>query len=332
MTKRTDIHTETQFVPENYEIVGYFYNQEPEFFYEGPNAYGEYLSTPNPRFAIVRGWLEAIEKSTTTAYANGYRCDHCGANIHYVVVAKHVPSGDLLAIGETCAEGRFPISKAEFDAMRKESAALRAEQRISKAWAAFMADHADVDWVAIEASDNSFVQSVYNRARRHEGSMTSRQLGAIQNAIVRDAEYAARKAAEVVEVTTDAPEGRATVTGTVLTIREQYGKWGTTYKMLVKVTTEAGVFKVWGTAPAIAEGYVSRGDEVTFTATFTRAADDSTFAFFKRPTKASVKRDATYKCDECETTVTVTMEDHDAEGWYFDEDAYLCPTHAMVKA
>ena len=109
------------------------------------------------------------------------------------------------------------------------------------------------------------------------------------------------------------------------------GQYGSTRKMLVSVVSEQGQWKCWGTAPRLDEGYVCKGDEVTFTAMFEQARDDESFAFFKRPTKTSIRREATYECDKCEATVTV-MDESGAEGWYFDEDAYLCPACQLVNA
>jgi hypothetical protein len=98
-----------------------------------------------------------------------------------------------------------------------------------------------------------------------------------------DAEKAARHALKG-----EAPEGRVSVKGKVLAVKvqeqEQFSYYSPTHvwKMLVELENKS---TVWGTIPSSIEELGS-GDEVEFTATFTRAADDNTHAFFKRPSKA----------------------------------------------
>lgn len=82
-----------------------------------------------------------------------------------------------------------------------------------------------------------------------------------------------------------APEGRLTVRGTVVSVKEHRGDFGDTFKMTVKVTTDAGTWLCWGTVPS--DTTVSKGDEVEFKATVIRGREPH-FAFFKRPTNARV--------------------------------------------
>ena len=79
----------------------------------------------------------------------------------------------------------------------------------------------------------------------------------------------------------DVPEGRHTVTGTVMSVKWQDSLYGATRKMLVRCDG----FDVWGTAPRSAD--IDPGDTITFTATLERSADTG-FGFFKRPTKTTV--------------------------------------------
>ena len=290
--KRTDQHRPEVFVPEDYVCVGYFENTEDE---------GSSRSLAYRENKARLRWL--ISESKSTAYATGYQCDHCGARIKYVVVQLHIPTGDHLAIGETCAEGRFNYSKSEFDAMRKAAQLDRQAQRILTAWNRYKEEH-EADWDALYASTNSFVQDVLRRGRQY-GSLSDRQFEKIQEAVARDAERAAQPVApEPVKV--EAPEGRVTVTGTVLALKEQEGYAYNTYvtKMLVLVETPEGQYKVWGTRPTLKEGYVCKGDVVTFSADFTQSHDDASFAFFKRPTKATIARSLeVVKCDERDATI-----------------------------
>jgi hypothetical protein len=357
---RTDQHRPTDFTPEDYECVGYFYNKTQPFNYQGPNENGQYLQTPNPAYEYVKTMLALIESSATTPYHSGYQCDHCGARIAYVAVFLHIPTGDHLAVGETCADGRFEMDSAEFHRLRKAAELDRKEQNIRKAWQAFMEGWSTIDWASLYASENSFVADVLRRGRMY-GSISERQLNAICEALVKDAEREARPV-EPETPMVPVPVGRYQFTGTILTIKSQDSDFGPTLKMLVQVTTDEGRYKVWGTFPKAlegewgcnahlvpassdeyhsgghrfncAQGYINgagKGDTVRLTATVSRSDRDETFGFFSRPTKAEVLP-TIYTCDECDATVETTSSHHDAEGWYFDEDGYRCPVHAIKTA
>ena len=65
-------------------------------------------------------------------------------------------------------------------------------------------------------------------------------------------------------------------------MQERESQFGITWKMLVKL---AGGSKVWCTVPAGSEA--TRGDVITFKATFEVSKDDPSFAFGSRPTFVS---------------------------------------------
>ena len=83
-----------------------------------------------------------------------------------------------------------------------------------------------------------------------------------------------------------APEGRVEVTGIITKIQEREGYMPGTVDYKMTVLLENGS-RVWTTLPA-AISQADQGDTVTFTATFERSADDETFAFGKRPSKARI--------------------------------------------
>lgn len=85
------------------------------------------------------------------------------------------------------------------------------------------------------------------------------------------------------ETLADAPEGKVTVTGTVLSEQMKDGYYGMQHKMLVQDDTG---FKVWSTVPSKLSD-VEKGDRVTFVATLTVSGNDKKFAFAKRPSKAA---------------------------------------------
>lgn len=92
----------------------------------------------------------------------------------------------------------------------------------------------------------------------------------------------------------DAPEGRFEITGTVLSVKDTVNDFGPVIKMLVKVETEAGSWKTWGTVPkSITDlDYFSiqdlKGSTVKFTGTVKRSDRDKGFSFFSRPVKGVV--------------------------------------------
>jgi len=83
-----------------------------------------------------------------------------------------------------------------------------------------------------------------------------------------------------------APEGRVQVAGIVTKVQEREGYMldTVTYKMTVLLENGS---RVWTTVPS-AISDVEPGDRIQFTATFEHSADDATFAFGKRPSKASI--------------------------------------------
>jgi hypothetical protein len=119
---------------------------------------------------------------------------------------------------------------------------------------------------------NAFVQDVVGKFRRY-GSLSDRQLSALENAVARDREFAANVAPKG-----DAPEGKATISGAVVSTKWHESNYGGSMKMTVKIDNGA---RVWMTVPS---GYgINKGDRLTVSATFTRSETDRSFAFGKRP-------------------------------------------------
>lgn len=98
------------------------------------------------------------------------------------------------------------------------------------------------------------------------------------------AEEKARIAAEQKAKKGTAPTGRQTINARLIKLDLIEGFYGSTWKMFM--VTENGS-TVWGTCP---NNIYSNdiGKTIEFTATFEHAEGDSTHAFFKRPTKATV--------------------------------------------
>jgi len=126
--------------------------------------------------------------------------------------------------------------------------------------------------------------------------------GSIISAYQRELGYRAERAAQVAEQTAPCPNGKVTITGTVVKFSEVEGFRGGTVTKMTVLADEG--YKVWGTVPRsldpvwgdTGDGYgeitpgVEIGDKITFTANVT--AKDDTFGWFKNPSKASIVQTA----------------------------------------
>ncbi len=95
-------------------------------------------------------------------------------------------------------------------------------------------------------------------------------------------------------------DGRHQITGTILGTKLKESMYGSTWKMIVRVDTDAGSYKLWGSIPSDLDAVfdsenrrwiagAGKGDVVTFMARVDPAnwSDDEAFGAFERPTKAS---------------------------------------------
>jgi hypothetical protein len=123
------------------------------------------------------------------------------------------------------------------------------------------------------------------------GRLSEKQILLVARLVDSERRQVERKAAEDTIAWRPAPEGRVAVSGVVLSTKTQETQFGQVLKMLVKVDTATGAFKVWSTVPEKIQ--VERGDQVSFKATLKRSDRDEHFAFGSRPSDASVKREVT---------------------------------------
>lgn len=282
---RSDVHSPKNLVTEDYEYV---------FAYDSGNAMvlTNLLSTDEGQ----KFW-EELQANMVRIHDANCQCDHCGAWIRYVAILRHKPTGKYITVGETCLENRFERATSDFHAMRKAAELDRQQQRIRQACEAYKTEHSDVDWEALAASENWFVQDVMSKFRRY-GEMSDRQLDAIVRAVARDAERAAEKANQPEEVFVQPEPAKAVrITGTVMTTKYVEGYvGGSVLKMMVKVERAEGNWKLWGTVPdsiQYNEGHgVEKGSTVTFTADVKPASWMADGGEFVRPRKAEIVRPA----------------------------------------
>jgi len=270
------VHNPSNFEPADYEIFDALDNKRPEYCGQGIEAYEQ----------EVRWWQEELERALGTDWrAKKNRCAHCGnGRVRWITVAHHAPTGEKVVFGADCTERLGFENRQAFKLaqLRSKAEAGHARLKVWKARCAFLEANPTVA-AAIEQAKgaahakNTFVADVLGKLDRF-GSISERQVAAVLSSLQRDLATAERKAAEAVEVKGDAPSGRVTVTGEILTVKDQEGAYGVVTKMLLKLANNS---KVWLTAPG--EMTAGRGDTITVTATFEVSRDDKSFAFGKRP-------------------------------------------------
>ena len=305
-------HLPSNFDPMAYVYVGAFDAQpEPGAFFSRA-GYTVHIMEDDTQVLAAHPvhaeylWLRGLlEASSTSLYRDRGRCDHCGAAMRYVVVLRHIPTGDHIAVGETCADTRVAsMDRAtwQVEALRKAAQAAREAAR-TRATREANADAAPdlAEWLDAHA-EGYLPRTLWEMRRDNQKGFrwTAEQIEAgRQEAAKKDAEdaaYAARKAEREARAI-PAPEGKTTVLGTILSVKAQEGDYGITWKMLVD--DDRG-FRVWSTIPAALYGWVEgapggylrpedlRGRRVSFSATLAPKAEDPSFAIAKRPTKATL--------------------------------------------
>lgn len=248
--------------------------------------------------------MEARTGTVADLVANGTKfanhqvqnhCGHCGVNVKYAALLVHTANSEMIWVGETCLEGRFSSTKAEFKRLR---AAAKVRRERNERLNTFTANLAEAiafngklavleDYDASEAI-SSFLADI--RGRLFRFPLSPRQLTVAVEVIEKEADRRARIEAER-ESSIAAPVGKQTVSGLIRVVKvmdNEYTAYGVIVKMAVR--DDRG-FTVWATAPLSIRDEVDsaqdlKGRRVTFNATLTHSLKDETFAIAKRPTKA----------------------------------------------
>lgn len=280
-TQRTDVHSPTNMDPAAYAFRGAWDNMAPKM----NDAERAVIAKVHETDRLGRGTTQ---------------CHHCGARLRYFAVMEHLPTGEYIAVGETCLDNRFSLeSKRAFDKIRKEAAALRAEQRIvtavrewlptqSEALQAVMEKDADLDAIGLKGWALGTTQSIRSSLWRY-GSLTVKQAALVERLLDEIPQRQAEQQRRESEQKVPAPEGKGiTFEGTVIKMTEKWSEWGMVWKLLVKVETPEGIWICHVTEPKALDS--ERGDVVRMKANLTRStkAGFEHFAFGKRPTQASL--------------------------------------------
>ena len=278
--KRTDTHRPSALDPANYELASPL---DGKVWYQaGP-------------------WIDGGRV--------GHTCNHCGHSLRYYVRHVYKPTGEVVIFGEDCtkliglADSR---STLEFNKLRERARkdereaklAMEKEQRkeiFAKQYpelVEFFEDH-DMD------TERFYFVNEMHRALIFFGYLTTGQADAMRRTLVKRQEMAAKQLEDAVNAPeADAPSGKHTVAGIVVSSKVEDGLYGPQRKMLVKLDDGN---KVWGSMPAsiidgIREHYgytedaFKGGVRVSFSANFTVSNNDSHFSYYKRPTQGKVTK------------------------------------------
>jgi hypothetical protein len=279
---RTDVHSEAHLAPEDYRYYS-AYDSRPDY----PMCEGA--------LEIKRVLIAELLDRNGSVHPIG-QCAHCGHHLRHIVIFTHVPTGDLVAIGQDCAFTRMGLSDRQFKGyMRRVNAARKIAKAEGKGAAWRKANpmivnfFASPEWTDWKFYCKSFLVSL-SYDLKNLGALTDNQTDAAIKAITngrvheakatqRDAERDADKAAAA-----DCPEGRVTVTGEIIKLDSKPGFAYNTTRWVMTVKDDGG-FLVWGTVPsALME--CDKGDRVTFSAAVSPSDSDPKFGFYKKPTKA----------------------------------------------
>lgn len=239
---RTDVHSPKNLITEDYEYVASGYggsNGEPGY---SPLAH-------EARYLIDEGWTMAENESAGDCY-------HCGANLKYYAILKHLPTRTLVRVGEVCLDNRFELATRDFQKLRKEARLNRERIKMVERREAFEEANREVCDFITEANraslagewNDEFMESLWSQLQR-KGELSERQIEVVQKKIVQRAERTAAK--EKIDAAmpdpSPCPEGRIEVTGLVLSVKVKPTDFGPVLKMTV--VDDRG-FKVWGSVPS----------------------------------------------------------------------------------
>lgn len=311
-TQRTDVHRPSELIPGYYRELFSYAHATTVDGWPVPGFNISLLCAQRAGQAFYaasdehKGEAEPVKDAAGRPYPmadihKGGACDSCGAHHVYGSVYLHEPTGECVALGWQCADA-VAINADLSERLRIESGRKAARSRILNkirrrvALRDFAAEAAPELRLALRC-DHRIIEDVRSRlisnAAKYGAKLSEKQEAMVLKIAREEREKASRPA----EVNVPAPivEGRQTVEGTVVSVKTHDSDFGSSLKMTVKVTTDAGTWLAWGTCPsALGEGLELgndglRGCTVRFDAKL-KAGREAHFALLSRPTKAAVVR------------------------------------------
>jgi hypothetical protein len=302
MNARTDVHRPSapEFDPALYDCRGVFDTCTDPLKGGG---------SQQPRLDAVRALRE---QGYTFGPGSSHQCGHCGAHIRYCALMVREDVKQFIYVGETCLDGRFELTKGEFDALRKAAQLDREKQRLLTAYRELCERHQAlayasyaidiIDGYINEVSDPeralhlragagwalSTMADIARKARKY-GDISDKQVAFLERLLVEVDEKIAARIAKDAEIA-NKPQAvlvvtgkRQLVEGTVISRKDQENPYsyngGRIWKILVE---QADGSRVWGTEPG---AFVTdKGDRVKFMAAVKVSDKDPGFGFYSRPT------------------------------------------------
>ena len=224
--------------------------------------------------------LIMVAKVSFASHGNTGKCTICGAHYIYGDVWVHKPTGEHIHVGHDCvAKYEWVANRTDWESkdavIRSGIAKLILKKEKEEECERYLAKHPGLKEAL--AVDHPTIKDIGNKLVQY-GSLTVKQIAFVIR-------LAAEKQGRVTrEVNVNAPTGRQTFRGTVVSQKVQDSSFGQQTKITVKVPAEGGVWMAFGTAPKalLDEKADLRGVEVEITATLTNGRDPY-FAFMGRP-------------------------------------------------
>lgn len=243
--QRTDPHRPAAIVPADYRH---------EMAFHGAL---QHAGWPIPPY-MVNEAVDLYRQKGAGIHGGIFQCDICGANYKTGVLWEHVPTGQVISLGEDCeAKYNFCLDADETDGRksRRASEILRAEREFraaqkAKAKTEFLAFHPGLE-EALKV-DHHIVADIADKLALY-GDLSPKQVALVFKIAneVANPKAAPKKA--------EAPEGRVAVEGVVVGMKTVDGAYGLVEKIVVQVgDDEAGYWKAYGTLPAaVSEGFAA---------------------------------------------------------------------------
>lgn len=274
--KRTDIHRPGAIIPAKYSHV---------LFYHGPMTFCGMITASLNVDKVLE--LKRTQKFAPTG--STFNCSVCGAHFNEGEIWKHNETQEHIYVGRICAE-KYGLmtdrSEYELELGREKEAMAKAIQTKINAEKreAFLSLHPGLK-EALEAKHH-IVEDIAKKFQ------TYCNLSPAQVALVFKLALEVANPVEA-EKHVPAPQGRLTFKGTVVSLKEVDGFYGSQTKMIVKVITPEGSWLAYGTAPIIRNNYprihstdgiipIEKGMELEVTATLS-AGRDPHFVLMSRP-------------------------------------------------
>lgn len=289
---RTDIHRPSaqEFDPQAYELCGTF-----DLFPGADGCEGYAALEMQRRLQCINAWKG--DGFTFAAHNKGLgQCGHCGARMRYAALMRHPQSKEMIWVGETCLGTTFESTRAEFRAMRAETAAHRAKarevgarnlrfQEIAAKEPVLTLWQDEEDWARVERFYPEFVRDIYSKAVKYP--LSDRQISAAARAIAQVDQRRAETAKGLEQGTIQpAPSGRTLIKGEIIGLKPFYTVRGDKGTKLT-IQDERG-FKVYVTCPTDLEKKAERGLRIELSANLSPSDEDPAFGFGSRPTKAKL--------------------------------------------